>query len=81
MMRIISAALVAGLMLVGAPSVFADTFKSAVHKFSANFPGAVEQGAPEDNATDPDGNNFDISVAGFGSDEGAETKKNEPVVA
>ena len=35
----------------------------------------------ETRATDPDGNNFDISVAGFGSDEGAETKKNEPVVA
>jgi predicted enzyme related to lactoylglutathione lyase len=35
----------------------------------------------ETRATDPDGTTFDISVAGFGSDEGAETKKNEPVVA
>jgi hypothetical protein len=29
----------------------------------------------ETRATDPDGNNFDISVAGFGSEEAAETKK------
>lgn len=33
----------------------------------------------ETRAFDPDGNNFDISVAGFGSEEGAETKKKEPV--
>jgi catechol 2,3-dioxygenase-like lactoylglutathione lyase family enzyme len=32
----------------------------------------------ETRAFDPDGNNFDISVAGFGSEEGAETKKKEP---
>jgi hypothetical protein len=29
----------------------------------------------------PDGNNFDISVAGFGSEEGAEQKKRTPVTA
>ena len=33
----------------------------------------------ETRAFDPDGNNFDISVAGFGSEEGAPTKKKEPV--
>jgi catechol 2,3-dioxygenase-like lactoylglutathione lyase family enzyme len=33
----------------------------------------------ETRAFDPDGNNFDISVAGFGSEEGAATKKKEPV--
>jgi catechol 2,3-dioxygenase-like lactoylglutathione lyase family enzyme len=32
----------------------------------------------ETRAFDPDGNNFDISVAGFGSEEDAETKKKEP---
>ncbi len=32
----------------------------------------------ETRAFDPDGNNFDISVAGFGSEEGAEVKKKEP---
>jgi len=35
----------------------------------------------ETRATDPDGNNFDISVAGFGSEEGADTKKKESAVA
>ena len=35
----------------------------------------------ETRAFDPDGNNFDISVAGFGSEEGAETKKKEPAIA
>jgi catechol 2,3-dioxygenase-like lactoylglutathione lyase family enzyme len=33
----------------------------------------------ETRAFDPDGNNFDISVAGFGSEEGTETKKKETV--
>jgi hypothetical protein len=32
----------------------------------------------ETRAFDPDGNNFDISVAGFGSEEGAAVKKKEP---
>jgi catechol 2,3-dioxygenase-like lactoylglutathione lyase family enzyme len=32
----------------------------------------------ETRAFDPDGNNFDISVAGFGSEEGVGTKKKEP---
>ena len=35
----------------------------------------------ETRATDPDGNNFDISVQGFGSDEGAEKKTKTPVTA
>jgi catechol 2,3-dioxygenase-like lactoylglutathione lyase family enzyme len=35
----------------------------------------------ETRATDPDGNNFDISVQGFGSEEGSETKKKTPVNA
>src|SRR5262245_31276815 len=35
----------------------------------------------ETRGTDPDGNNFDISVAGFGSEESADTKKKEPAVA
>ena len=35
----------------------------------------------ETRATDPDGNNFDISVQGFGSDEAATTKTKEPVTA
>jgi catechol 2,3-dioxygenase-like lactoylglutathione lyase family enzyme len=35
----------------------------------------------ETRATDPDGNNFDISVAGFGSEEGPATKAKEPAVA
>jgi hypothetical protein len=52
MMRNLSAAIVAGLVLAAAPSAFADTFKSAEHRFSAIFPGAVEQGPPKDNATD-----------------------------
>lgn len=55
MMRFISAAVVAGLMLASTPSAFGDAFKSSTHKFSANFPAAVEQGAPEDNATDENG--------------------------
>jgi catechol 2,3-dioxygenase-like lactoylglutathione lyase family enzyme len=33
----------------------------------------------ETRATDLDGNNFDISVAGFGSEESAETKSKTPV--
>jgi catechol 2,3-dioxygenase-like lactoylglutathione lyase family enzyme len=32
----------------------------------------------ETRATDPDGNNFDISVAGYGSEEDAATKAREP---
>jgi hypothetical protein len=32
----------------------------------------------ETRATDPDGNNFDISVAGYGSDEDAPAKAREP---
>jgi predicted enzyme related to lactoylglutathione lyase len=35
----------------------------------------------ETRGTDPDGNNFDISVAGFGSAEGAEQKTKAPVTA
>lgn len=35
----------------------------------------------ETRATDPDGNNFDISVAGFGSEESADAKKKETAVA
>jgi len=35
----------------------------------------------ETRATDPDGNNIDISVAGFGSEESADAKKKEPAVA
>ena len=35
----------------------------------------------ETRATDPDGNNFDISVAGFGSDEDATTKTKAPAIA
>jgi catechol 2,3-dioxygenase-like lactoylglutathione lyase family enzyme len=35
----------------------------------------------ETRGTDPDGNNFDISVAGFGSEESADVKKKEPAVA
>jgi predicted enzyme related to lactoylglutathione lyase len=35
----------------------------------------------ETRGTDPDGNNFDISVAGFGSEEGAEKMKKMPVTA
>jgi catechol 2,3-dioxygenase-like lactoylglutathione lyase family enzyme len=35
----------------------------------------------ETRGTDPDGNNFDISVAGFGSEEGAEQKQKAPVTA
>ena len=35
----------------------------------------------ETRGTDPDGNNFDISVQGFGSDEGAESKQKTPVSA
>ena len=33
----------------------------------------------ETRATDLDGNNFDISVAGFGSEESSESKSKEPV--
>jgi predicted enzyme related to lactoylglutathione lyase len=35
----------------------------------------------ETRAFDPDGNNFDISVAGFGSEEGADTKAKAKVPA
>jgi hypothetical protein len=51
-MRFVRALAVAGLMLAGAPSGFADKVSSSALRFSADFPGAVQQGAPEDNATD-----------------------------
>jgi catechol 2,3-dioxygenase-like lactoylglutathione lyase family enzyme len=35
----------------------------------------------ETRATDPDGNNFDISVAGFGSEEGSAVKTIEKAIA
>jgi catechol 2,3-dioxygenase-like lactoylglutathione lyase family enzyme len=35
----------------------------------------------ETRGTDPDGNNFDISTQGFGSDDGAESKQKTPVSA
>lgn len=70
MIRFLSVAVALGLMLANAPSAFADTFRSPEHKFSVNFPGAVEQGAPQDNATDKDGKvisrmtQFSVSVPG-----------------
>jgi hypothetical protein len=53
--RMLFKIVVSALMLVGASSAFADTFSSAQHRFSATFPGAVTQGADEDNATDDTG--------------------------
>jgi catechol 2,3-dioxygenase-like lactoylglutathione lyase family enzyme len=35
----------------------------------------------ETRATDPDGNNFDISVQGFGSEESSQAKQKTPVTA
>lgn len=35
----------------------------------------------ETRAFDPDGNNFDVSVAGFGSEEGTPTKQEQPAIA
>jgi catechol 2,3-dioxygenase-like lactoylglutathione lyase family enzyme len=35
----------------------------------------------ETRGTDPDGNNFDLSVQGFGSEEGSESKDRAPVPA
>jgi hypothetical protein len=43
------------LMLAGASSAFAGVVASAPHRFTATFPGAVEQLPAEDNATNDDG--------------------------
>ena len=55
-MRFLGTVMLSGLMLAGAPVSFADTFTSAAHRFSANFPGAVQQGETKDNEKDQDGN-------------------------
>jgi hypothetical protein len=55
-MNILRAGMLSGLALACSSPGFADTFTSAAHRFSVNFPGSARQGETKDNEKDSDGN-------------------------